>query len=177
MVPASRVRLAEGECSVNGCDGPVHAHGMCRSHYDRWRRSGSGARKRRMSRACLACGSFFETERRDKAFCSARCRKRFQRLKAEGAAPNRTPQPLKSVLWEPRSNARVGRRGSVPTGFWTAEDEWNACSHTCPVCGLPLDRSVDVLSDDFPVGAWRVPLEQGGENSLANRIVVHRRCA
>lgn len=111
MVQASRVRLAEGECSVNGCDGPVHAHGMCRSHYDRWRRSGSGARKRRMSRACLACGSFFETERRDKAFCSARCRKRFQRLKAEGAAPNRTPQPLKSVLWEPRSNARVGRRG------------------------------------------------------------------
>ena len=155
MVQASRVRLAEGECSVNGCDGPVHAHGMCRSHYDRWRRSGSGARKRRMSRACLACGSFFETERRDKAFCSARCRKRFQRLKAEGAAPNRTP----------------------PAGFWTAEDEWNACSHTCPVCGLPLDRSVDVLSDDFPVGAWRVPLEQGGENSLANRIVVHRRCA
>ena len=56
-------------------------------------------------------------------------------------------------------------------------DEWNACSHTCPVCELPLDRSVDVLSDDFPVGAWRVPLEQGGENSLANRIVVHRRCA
>ena len=51
------------------------------------------------------------------------------------------------------------------------------CSHTCPVCELPLDRSVDVLSDDFPVGAWRVPLEQGGENSLANRIVVHRRCA
>lgn len=177
MVRASGVPLGEGLCNVNGCDGCVHAHGMCRSHYDRWRRSGSGARKRRMSRACLSCGSFFETERKDKAFCSARCRKRFQRLRDSGVDPNRTPQPLKSVLWEPRANARVERRGSVPLGFWTFDDEWGSCPHACPVCGLPLDRRVDVLSGDFPVGAWRVPLEQGGENSLSNRILIHRRCA
>lgn len=66
MVQASGVSLDDGACCINGCSRDVHARGMCRMHYDRWRRSGMGARKKRMSRACIQCGRFFETERRDK---------------------------------------------------------------------------------------------------------------
>lgn len=33
------------------------------------------------------------------------------------------------------------------------------------------------MSGDYPVGVWKVPLEQGGENSLRNRVLVHRECA
>lgn len=87
------------------------------------------------------------------------------------------PNPLKSVLWEPRANARVDVPVPIAKSFWTRDDEWNSCSHTCPRCGLALDRSADVMSGDYPVGVWKVPLEQGGENSLRNRVLVHRKCA
>lgn len=166
-------------CVVVGCDKPVRERGMCASHYARFMRTGD-PRRRRMSRACLACGRFFETSRKDKAFCSASCRKRFHRLKVRngsGFAPSRDPNPLKSVLWEPRRNASVPDRLSGPSEFWTSDDEWEACSHECPVCGGVLDRSVDVLSDLFPQGVWIVPPEKGGVMRLANRCLVHRGCA
>lgn len=166
----------DGVCVIVGCDKPSRKRGMCESHYARWRRTGD-ARKRRMSRACLACGRFFETSRRDKAFCSATCRKRFERLRESGSRPSRDPNPLRSVLWEPRRNASVPERLSGPSEFWTADDEWAACSHECPVCGGVLDRSVDVLSDLFPQGVWVVPPERGGVMRLANRCLVHRGCA
>ena len=49
MVQASGVSLDDGACCINGCSRDVHARGMCRMHYDRWRRGGMGARKKRMS--------------------------------------------------------------------------------------------------------------------------------
>lgn len=168
----------DGVCCVTGCLNPVRECGMCASHYARFKRTGD-ARRRRMSRACLACGRFFETERRDKKFCSATCRKRFQRLcerNGSGCVPSRRPNPLKSVLWEPRRNARVSKLSDGPSEFWSADDEWASCSHVCPVCGGCLDRSVDVLSDLFPQGVWIVPPEKGGAMRLGNRCLVHRRC-
>lgn len=173
MVFASGVQVDEA-CSVNGCGRPVRELGMCAAHYARFKRTGD-ARRRRMSRACLACGRFFETERKDKAFCSATCRKRFHRLKGKGLNPSRNPNPLKSVLWEPRVNARV-EAPRVESEFWSRDDEWASCSHECPVCGRPLDRLVDVLDSSCPVGVWRVPPEKGGALALSNRVLVHREC-
>lgn len=178
MVQASGVPLDDGACCINGCSRDVHARGMCRMHYDRWRRGGMGARKKRMSRACIQCGRFFETERRDKKTCSDKCRKAWSRkCRMSPVLLDSKPNPLKSVLWEPRANARVDVPVPVAKSFWTRDDEWNSCSHTCPRCGLALDRSADVMSGDYPVGVWKVPLEQGGENSLRNRVLVHRKCA
>ena len=178
MVQASGVSLDDGACCINGCSRDVHARGMCRMHYDRWRRGVMGARKKRMSRACIQCRRFFETERRDKKTCSDRCRKAWNRkCRRSPVRLDSKPNPLKSVLWEPRANARVDVPVPVAKSFWTRDDEWNSCSHTCPRCGLALDRSADVMSGDYPVGAWKVPLEQGGENSLRNRVLVHRKCA
>jgi hypothetical protein len=33
--------MPERKCSVDGCDRPHHARGLCWKHYDRWRRYGS----------------------------------------------------------------------------------------------------------------------------------------
>ena len=108
MVQASGVSLDDGACCINGCSRDVHARGMCRMHYDRWRRGGMGARKKRMSRACIQCGRFFETERRDKKTCSDRCRKAWNRkCRRSPVRLDSKPNPLKSVLWEPRANAHV----------------------------------------------------------------------
>ena len=173
MVFASGVQV-DGVCCVAGCTGVARKRGMCESHYARFRKTGD-ARRRRMSRACLACGRFFETERKDKSFCSATCRKRFQRLRDKGLHPSRKPNPLKSVLWEPRVNARVDAP-RVESEFWSRDDEWASCSHECPVCGRLLDRLVDVLDSMYPVGVWRVPPEKGGVVALSNRVLVHREC-
>lgn len=162
-------------CMVVGCERDALTHSMCRQHFDRWRRTGD-ARKRRMSRACIVCGRFFETDRRDRAFCSDKCRKRFNYLQRTSPhPPSREPNPLRAVAWEDYEELRDEPKKAVPRKIFTIAQVW-AKSKTCPVCGEVLDRSADVLSDEGCVPSWTVPLDEGGEATLSNRIIVHRRC-
>lgn len=100
MVWASGVQVS-GMCVIAGCGGEVVCKGLCRSHYNRQYYSGN-ARKLRMSRACLQCGRFFETERKDRKFCAARCRVVWWR-RAKSSRQGHCSYPLEIVSMRSRT--------------------------------------------------------------------------
>ena len=65
-------------CVIAGCDEKAISRGMCRTHYDRWRYTGSPVKPVR-ARVCITCGRVFELRSMSKKFCSDACRKRFKR--------------------------------------------------------------------------------------------------
>lgn len=162
-------------CLVAGCRRDAVTHSMCRTHFDRWRNTGD-ARKQRLSRACLTCGRFFETDRRDKAFCSTKCRSRFNYLQRTSLnPPSRDPNPLRPSVWEEFAEPEPEEPASNSLRLFTVADVW-AKSVECPVCGEKLDESIDPLSPEAGVPSWLVPLDDGGEPTFDNRIIVHRKC-
>ena len=67
-------------CAVAGCANPVCAKGLCRSHYDRDRYSGSPLKPLRQ-RMCPQCHTWFDPKRSDQLFCSGRCRVAYKRAR------------------------------------------------------------------------------------------------
>ncbi|NEG55459.1 hypothetical protein [Bifidobacterium platyrrhinorum] len=118
---------------------------------------------------------FFETERKDKLFCSTKCRVRWCRKRKHSEFPmEKKPTPLK------RSRYRMDRprkpRSNVPTEWFTLDDVWAKSPNSCILCGEPLDRSLKPWDAMAGVPDWIVPPKDGGELTLSNRIIVHRAC-
>lgn len=157
-------------CLVDGCDEPVVGRGLCRSHYDRLRYSGSPLRRKR-TRICLVCARPFLLDRDSRKFCSATCRKRFERLRRSSRVPV-SSEPLPIVASVPVADERP--RPAMTYEPFTEDDVWAKSRGMCYACGGPASRDFD--SPDFGAPAWIVPPEQGGEASFANRAVFHYRC-
>lgn len=54
-------------CVIAGCDEKAISRGMCRTHYDRWRYTGSPVKPVR-ARVCITCGRVFELRSMSKKF-------------------------------------------------------------------------------------------------------------
>lgn len=168
------IRRSGDLCVVDGCGREAISRGLCRSHYDRLRYSGRTV-KQRMSRACLNCGRFFETDRKDRLFCCQPCRDRFRyRRRTCTEKPRREPTPLRSVDWE--SGGAADGVVSPPSSFYSMRDVWARCDGVCAVCGGDVDLSVSALSDAACVLVWRLPPSSGGVSDITNRLIVHRGC-
>lgn len=167
MVFASGVSTVT--CLVDGCDEPTVGRGLCRSHYNRQRYSGSPVRVKR-TRVCLLCGRSFLLDRDSRKFCSATCRKRFERKRKRSAYPI-SAEPLPIIETIP-----VAEPKPLPMMYeaFTEADVWAKSRGTCFACGKPASKDYD--SPDFATPAWIVPLERGGEASFANRAIFHYRC-
>ena len=160
-------------CEVPGCDAEVISRGMCRRHYDQWRAHGTALPKR-LSRACSNCGVFFETTRRDRVFCSQKCRDAFRYRRRLNPMLQKVENPLKPVNWFDTES--VEPRSSVDSKLYTLSDVYDRQDGRCDVCGGLLDRDVEPLSPEAPAPSWVLPPEQGGAIRFENRILVHRRC-
>lgn len=64
--------MARGTCSVNGCDRPHLARGLCNRHY---KRATYRAGANRKTKTCEACGREYETARAGGRVCSLECRR------------------------------------------------------------------------------------------------------
>ena len=176
MVRSSGVQVS-GVCVIAGCGGDAVCKGLCRSHYDRQRYSGR-ARKVRMSRACLQCGRFFETERKDRKFCAARCRVAWwRRAKSSPMRLDSTPNPLKPVVWENARKAKAEGIEPVRLGVFTVSDVWRRCGGVCAGCGKAVRRGVSADSGFYGVPVWLVPPDKGGVMGLENKVIMHPECA
>ncbi len=164
MVFASGVQT----CLIDGCEERSICRGLCRSHYNRWHYSGSPVKPVR-SRMCKCCGVMFPLESSAKEFCSATCRKRWERRRKGYRLPARSVNPI--VESKP---VDAGIRSGMVYEPFTEADVWAGCDGTCVECGKPVSRDFD--SPVLGVPAWIVPLEDGGEPSLANKGIFHYGC-
>lgn len=156
-------------CVIAGCDEKAISRGMCRTHYDRWRYTGSPVKPVR-ARVCITCGRVFELRSMSKKFCSDACRKRFKRNSEQSRySVDDSPNPIISSERPKREKPS----GMVVDQFSEA-DVWAGCDGTCFECGKPV--SSDAMSPIAATPAWIVPPEDGGEPSLANRAIFHYGC-
>lgn len=170
MVFASGVQVSAHVCMVAGCLEPVHAKGLCRSHYDRDRYSGSPERPR-MSRLC-PLGHWFEPKRVDQAFCSDRHRALYAYRSKRN--PRLYPPKDRPKLYKEPIVRREDVEPEIRVELFTSGQVIAECGGVCQVCGEPVD--LDCSGPDGPAYMWRVPLEKCREASLRNRMLVHRRC-
>ncbi|NMM98144.1 hypothetical protein [Bifidobacterium olomucense] len=158
------------DCIVAGCTELAVAGGLCRSHYDRRAYSGRPVAPIR-SRVCPMCGMAFQLIRASKRFCSATCRKRYQRRCAKQSVPPFGTDSNPIIESEPVTPKPVR---SMTYGAFTEADIWAKCDGTCYGCGEAVVKDVD--SPDAGTPGWIVPPEDGGEPSFENRAIFHYRC-
>lgn len=138
-------------------------------HYMRKYRTGSAERRLRV-RPCVVCMVPIWLEGQDRLTCSDACRKKLERMRRKGVRPR--VETLKARDFTPERP----RPKPVVSESFTVADVWARSDGTCPWCGGPLDRGLPAWDAMAGVPAWRVPLSDGGERSLRNRIIVHRSC-
>lgn len=73
-------------CSVQGCVEPVHIkkHGYCRSHYNKWYRTGSTSAPSDRRMRCVICGEAFTSQQPNAQYCGTECRAIVNRVRAAG---------------------------------------------------------------------------------------------
>lgn len=163
-----------GLCLVGSCGEPQCARGLCRFHYDLKRRTGS-VRARVMRRLCPSCGVFFAPSRKDKLFCSARCRVAWFRRRASDWRLGERPDTGLFVdeVSQSAVPVSVGSSGGVT---FTDRDVVAAHGLHCRVCGKRIDVHAGLFAPLSLASQWLVPLDDGGEPVLANRVPVHYAC-
>ena len=154
-------------CSVDGCTREECARGLCRKHYDMVRYHGRIVKPVQKKRLCFMCGTWFEVGSQPKDFCGATCRKRYERARKRGKAPQRglnrvlSADDVFDVPQEPEYPV-------VPV--FSNRDVLAASDGVCVECGVRIDPGGSCAS------SWLLPLEAGGEPVLANRVPLHVSC-
>lgn len=156
-------------CMVAGCTNTVCAKGLCRSHYDRDRHSGSPLKPLRQ-RMCPQCHVWFDPKRSDQLFCSGRCRVAYKRARdRDGSLPLK---PVTTMYVKQVDRDDVGPELVVEA--FTDSQVVDKCGGLCAVCHEPV--VLNSGGDDGPAFIWKVPLEKSLQATLKNRLLVHKRC-
>lgn len=66
--------MVERTCSVDGCERPHGARGMCYSHYGTWHRQTKGRNDQTFDKVCIVCGEYWVTRRSQAKYCSVQCK-------------------------------------------------------------------------------------------------------
>lgn len=169
MVFASGVQVSGYVCMVAGCGNPVHARGLCRSHYDRDRYADSPIKPLRQ-RLC-PIGHWFEPQRVDQIFCNGKHRSLYKRLSDKDPLKY-PPHPVTTLFVKQMSPEDV--EPDIRVEMFTDADVIAKCDGMCQRCHSPVD--CDVSGPDGPAYVWKVPLEKSRQATLANRLLVHNRC-
>lgn len=187
--------IVKGTCSVDGCDRVEWSRGLCHSHYDK----AYSMRKKlargsiTYTRLCPSCGRYFETNRKNQLYDTAKCRKRVNNIRyshPELRSLYEKPNPAKVVASHSNvSDVNVdayikeflekdaGVYTSVPDEFFTLSDVVNQQNGKCPLCGKSIVDEYGGLDELHTQARWIKPLFEGGLKSLSNREIVHMTCA
>lgn len=156
-------------CAVAGCANPVCAKGLCRSHYDRDRYSGSPLKPLRQ-RMCPQCHTWFDPNRSDQLFCSGRCRVAYKRARDDDKSLPVKPETTMYV--RPVDVSEL--ESELVVESFTDSQVVEKCGGLCAKCHELVD--VGSSGADGAAFVWKVPLEKSHSATLANRLLVHKRC-
>ena len=77
--PRPHITRPVGVCSVNGCNRPHYAKGLCQKHY----RRKYMAKNSEEAKACVVCGTPMDDIRTDQIYCSHSCRMKAYRKRVK----------------------------------------------------------------------------------------------
>ena len=169
MVFSPGFQVNEFMCAVAGCANPVCAKGLCRSHYDRDRYSGSPLKPLRQ-RMCPQCHTWLDPKRSDQLFCSGRCRVAYKRARDDDKSLPVKPETTMYV--RPVDVSEL--ESELVVESFTDSQVVEKCGGLCAKCHEPVD--VGSSGADGAAFVWKVPLEKSHSATLANRLLVHKRC-
>lgn len=169
MVFSPGFQVNEFMCAVAGCPNTVYARGLCRTHYDRDRRTGSPVRMERQ-RPCPECHRYFLMSRSGQLFCSDRCRVNYKRHRDYGSGLPEHPETIVSS----RMITEADFEKPIEVEQFTDSQVVEKCGGLCAKCHKPV--VVGSSGADGAAYVWKVPLEKSHSATLANRLLVHKRC-
>jgi len=127
--------MANGTCTINGCNGKRLARGWCKHHYKRWHRYGTTDGP--ADPICATCGKTFPRPHMDgpaPAYCGASCDPRLVRRSA------RQPWSPCSVCGTPTEGFGSFRTYCSPRCQSERQSHPNGRpQRNCLQCGVPLD--------------------------------------
>jgi HNH endonuclease len=153
-------------CTVEGCDRPLRARGLCSTHYNQ------RDPNRHASRPvpCAVCGTLIMrpyASSRQPA-CSVECRRHLQ-LGHEPAGPG-------AYDWTSDAATRARQAGATVIEPFDRNEVFERDGWICYLCERPVDRMVSIFHGDSPTIDHVVPLSRGGEHSMRNAATTHLRC-
>lgn len=154
-------------CSVEGCSRDECARGLCRKHYDQVRYHGHVVKPVQKKKLCFMCGAYFDVGSHLKDFCGATCRKRYERARKRGNAPQRGLN--KVITADDVFRPEPVEPEPVTLAFSNA-DVLAASDGVCVECYGRIDPDGPCAS------GWLLPLEAGGRPVLGNRVPLHVSC-
>lgn len=182
--------IFRGECSVEGCRNTEVTCGLCRQHYNA-RYYARRVAKRKLvhfTRLCPVCGRYFELTDTRQLYDTVQCRRRMEYMRRKDKRL-RVYEPTPLRVSSAVTDSDVGALAvesvlgdlatvdvTVPVEYFTIKDVVDQQCGVCTVCGESIllpNGDVDFKSVK-PL--WRIPLDEGGVKTLANRCLVHCSC-
>lgn len=121
--------MPQRTCSIDGCERPHGARGMCYSHYGTWHRKVHGRKSNgtQVEITCIMCGSKHMAWRATGKFCSDACKGQHYSLTKRTRCQLPADHPVRLEMQRQREAAR---KPKVPRG---STYEWRT-ARECPGC-------------------------------------------
>lgn len=123
--------MAQRTCSVDTCDRPHLARGMCSSHYGTWHRKVNG-RKRSdeyFTIVCIVCDAEHRAARAEAKYCSTKCKGIHYSQTMRRKSPLPAEHPVMLLIAEAKRAATEARRKPKVQPFaWRTARECPACA-------------------------------------------------
>lgn len=118
--------MAQGTCSIEGCERPHWAKGYCHPHYSADRRKRLGRESLHL-RTCVVCGTDWQTTRKDAKLCSDQCRSVcYSQPRVKCPLPSNHPVMLE--IQRLRAEAKRQREAASRSDYaWRTARECRGC--------------------------------------------------
>lgn len=150
--------MAQRTCTIDGCDKPHRAKGLCVTHYNQ--QMPEGKRHPKVTAPCVVCDAEVTrlSDRRRRPVCSVRCRTLLQWGVTGGHGYD----------WAKVAVQRARRLGARRVELVYREDVLARDGWRCYACGADTKDVADPFDPRSATVDHVVPLSRGGEHTMSN---------
>ncbi len=147
-------------CTMDDCERPLRARGLCATHYNQTRYT-QEQRHPRIATACAVCGTLLvrAPDPRRRPACSTLCRRLLQFGEVSTTSAY---QWARDAVW------RAKKAGAVVIEVFDRADVFARDGWRCYICRRECDPEANPFDSAAATVDHVVPLSRGGAHALAN---------